>query len=188
MAIKSPKIKSGKLILAEPFMQDPHFKRSVVFLCEHNQKNGSVGFILNKPLNAKINDMVQDFPEIDAHLYYGGPVGTDTLHYIHNVGDLLEESVPVIRGVYWGGNFEKLKFLINQQLVGPQNIRFFIGYSGWTKGQLIEELHIGSWIMAEGDPNYVFKINSNKLWKRVLDDKGNTFSVISDMPDQIIWN
>ena len=132
--------------------------------------------------------MVQEFPEIDTELFYGGPVGTDTLHYIHNVGDLLEESVPIIRGVYWGGNFEKLKFLIDQQLIGPQNIRFFVGYAGWTKGQLLEEMGIGSWIMAEGDPNYVFKIQAQKLWKKVLNDKGNTYEIISEMPDQIVWN
>lgn len=188
MAKKTSKIKSGKLILAEPFMLDPHFRRSVVFLCEHHQKNGSVGFIINKPLKMKINEMVEDFPEIEAELYYGGPVGTDTLHFIHNVGDLLEDSVPVIRGVYWGGNFEKLKFLIERQLIGPENIRFFVGYSGWVKGQLSEEMEVGSWIMAEGDPNYVFKIKSNILWKRVLNDKGHTFSVISELPENISWN
>ncbi len=188
MAKKTTKIKSGKLLLAEPFMLDPHFKRSVVMLCEHDHRNGTVGFILNKPLKVRINEMVQDFPDIDTDLYYGGPVGTDTLHYIHNVGELLEESVPLLRGVYWGGNFDKLKFLITQQLIGPENIKFFVGYSGWTKGQLLEELGIGSWILAEADPNYIFKINSQKLWKQVLEDKGNTYSVISDMPDQISWN
>ncbi len=188
MGNKPPKIKSGRLLMAEPFMIDPHFKRAVVFLCEHDARNGTVGFILNKPLKVMINDMVQDFPEIESELFYGGPVGTDTLHYIHNVGDLLDESVQVMRGVYWGGNFDKLKFLIQQQLILPENIRFFIGYSGWTKGQLLEEMNIGSWIMSEGDPNYVFKIHSSKLWKRVLDDKGSTYSVIAEIPDQMTWN
>ncbi|MEP7269640.1 MAG: YqgE/AlgH family protein [Saprospiraceae bacterium] len=181
-------ISNGKLLLAEPFMLDPHFQKAVVMLTEHDQENGTVGFILNKPLKVKINDMVHDFPEIEALLHYGGPVAHDTLHYLHNVGDLLEESVQIMRGVYWGGNFEKLKFLIEQQLIGPENIRFFTGYSGWTSGQLEEEMGIGSWILADGDANYIFKVHALRLWKRILDDKGNTFSVISEMPDQLNWN
>jgi putative transcriptional regulator len=188
MSETSSIIRSGNLLLAEPFMMDPHFQRSVVMLTEHDQESGTVGFILNKPLKAKISEMVQEFPEIDSLLYYGGPVATDTLHYIHNVGELLDESIPVIRGVYWGGNFEKLKFLIDRQLIGPENIRFFVGYSGWTQGQLHEEMNIGSWILADGDPNYIFKINALKLWKKVMDDKGHTYSVISEMPDQMTWN
>lgn len=182
------KIEAGQFLLAEPFMEDPHFQRSVVLLTEHYEDNGTIGLVLNKPFKAKINELVVDFPEIDTLMYYGGPVANDTLHYVHNVGDLLEESIQISRGLYWGGNFEKLKFLIDKQLIGADNIRFFAGYSGWSSGQLDEELNIGSWIVAEGDPNYVFKVNPLKLWKQVLDDKGHTYSVISEIPDQMTWN
>ena len=128
-------VTKGQILLAEPFMIDPNFRRSVVLLCEH-QSDGSIGFILNKPLKMNVSELIADFPDFESEVYFGGPVATDTIHYIHNVGGLLEESVEVNRGVFWGGDFSKLKFLISSQLVDPTNIRFFVGYSGWSGGQL----------------------------------------------------
>ncbi len=93
-------IQKGKVLLAEPFMADPNFKRAVVLLCEHEQ-NGSLGFILNKSLDMPVCDLIADFPEFEGEAYYGGPVQTDTIHYIHNVGDLLEGSQMISQGVYW---------------------------------------------------------------------------------------
>ena len=125
----------GKVLLAEPFMRDSNFKRAVVLMCENNEE-GSLGFVLNKPLeDTKIDRLVPEFPEFDANVYFGGPVQTDTIHYVHNVGELLDDSVKITEGVYWGGDFEKLKFLISSGLVKPHNIRFFIGYTGWSSGR-----------------------------------------------------
>lgn len=160
---------------------DPNFKRSVIALCEHNEE-GSIGFVLNKPLDIKLEDLLESFPEFDAGVYFGGPVATDTIHYIHNVGELLDGSVQICQGVHWGGDFEKLKFLVGSELVKPQNIRFYIGYSGWSPGQLKDEMELGSWVIDELDSNYVFKTYNEKLWGKVLNNKGNTFSVIAQMP------
>ncbi|MEL6864088.1 MAG: YqgE/AlgH family protein [Bacteroidota bacterium] len=187
MTMAKSSIRSGKLLLAEPFMLDPNFKRSVVLLCEH-QEEGSLGFILNKSLDMKVNELIADFPEFDARIYYGGPVQTNTIHYMHNVGDLLEDSQEIVRGVYWGGDFEKLKFLISSKLIEPKNIRFFVGYSGWSPGQLRDELGYGSWVSAEMHANYLFKTKSTTLWRDIMEDKGNTFSVIAQMPDAANWN
>lgn len=180
-------IKSGQVLIAEPFMLDPYFRRSVILLCEHHEQ-GSVGFILNKNIDMKINDLMSDFPTFDAEIFYGGPVQTDTLHYVHNLGELLEESVKVADGVWWGGDFENLKFLISQQMIQPGNIRFFVGYSGWSSGQLKEELTYGSWVTGDMDANYIFKLKPNRLWRHIMYNKGDTFEVISDMPENISWN
>lgn len=177
------KIRSGKLLIAEPFMMDPHFKRAVVLICEH-AKEGSLGFILNKSLDMKVEELIADFPSFEGKVFYGGPVQTDTIHYIHNVGDMLDDSLKVAKGVYWGGDFEKLKFLINSQMIGPENIRFFVGYAGWTQGQLKAEMKIGSWMLDNMYANYVFKSKQSDLWQDVLESKGNTYSVIAQMPDQ----
>ena len=180
-------MKSGQVLLAEPFMADPYFKRAVLLVCEHHGE-GTIGFILNKSIDMSINDLMSDFPQFEAEVFYGGPVQTDTLHFVHNVGDLLEESTPVAKGVWWGGNFEKLKFLISSELIRPENIRFFVGYSGWSGGQLESELEHGSWVIADPDANYIFKSPPNKLWSQVMSNKGNIYEVIADMPEQVIWN
>ncbi|HFA51519.1 MAG TPA: YqgE/AlgH family protein [Bacteroidetes bacterium] len=181
------KLDIGTVLLSEPFMLDSNFRRSAVLLCEHGAE-GSIGFILNKKLDMKIDELIVDFPVFGAPVYFGGPVQTDTIHYVHNVGDLLEDSRPVSDGVWWGGNFEKLKFLIDTQLVKPSNIRFFVGYSGWSDNQLEEEMAFGSWVKADMHPNYLFKSKPNKLWERIMSNKGDTFAVIANMPDAASFN
>lgn len=176
-------IEAGKLLLAQPFMLDPNFKRSVVLLCEHEEEKGSLGFILNKPLNMQILELVGDFPDIEANVYYGGPVATDTLHYIHDKGDLLEDSVEVHKGVYWGGDFARLKFLIENKLILESNIQFFVGYSGWSEHQLNGELDSGSWVTAEMDSNYLFHKEESLLWQKVMENKGSAYGVIGQMPE-----
>lgn len=185
--IQQEAIRKGKILLAEPYMRDPNFKRAVVLLCEH-EENGSLGFILNKSLKMPICDLIADFPDFEGEAYYGGPVQTDTIHYLHNVGDLLEGSLMVSQGVYWGGDFEKLKFLIQTRLIDHTNIRFFIGYSGWSPGQLIEEMSLPSWILADMDANYAFKSNEELLWQEILEGKDDPYPVIAQIPEHLNWN
>jgi putative transcriptional regulator len=181
------KIKSGKVLLSEPFMLDPNFKRSAVLLCEHSEE-GTIGFILNKRLDMRVDELITDFPEFNVSVFFGGPVQTDTIHYVHNVGDLLEDSRKVTDGVWWGGNFEKLKFLITSQLITPANIRFFVGYAGWSEGQLPDEMNFGSWVVADMHPNYIFKSRPEQLWQQIMSNKGDTYTVIATMPDAVTWN
>jgi putative transcriptional regulator len=186
--MRSHKVKSGKLLLAEPFMLDPNFRRAAVMVCEHSSEDGTVGFILNKPLNVKVSDLVTDIPDIESPVFFGGPVATDSIHFLHNVGELLEESVEVHRGVYWGGDFEKLKFLIQSKLVLAHNIRFFVGYSGWSPGQLTDEMEFNSWIISEMHANYLFKSKPGMLWKQAMYNIGDAYSVIAQMPEQPCLN
>jgi putative transcriptional regulator len=181
-------LKKGRVLLAEPFMLDPNFKRTAVLLCEYSTEEGGVGFVMNKPLNMRVDSLIEDFPEFDAEVFFGGPVATDTIHYVHNVGDLLDDSQPVTNGLFWGGDFEKLKFLITSDLIDPSRIRFFVGYSGWSNGQLENELEMGSWVTADMDTNYLFRSEPNDLWQQVMQNKGDRYSVISQVPDEANWN
>lgn len=181
------KIGPGTILLSQPFMTDPHFKRAAVLLCEHTE-DGSLGFILNKPINMKVEQLLSEFPEFPAKVYYGGPVATDTLHYVHDRGDILDDSVEVAPGVFWGGHFDKLKFLIESKLILADNVRFFIGYSGWSAGQLKEEMGTGSWVTANVDPNYVFQSSTKTLWKKIMEDQGDSLSIIAQLPDDISPN
>lgn len=175
-------------MLAEPFMVDPNFSRGVILITDHSKAEGSVGFVLNKPVSVQINDLVEDFPEIESPVFYGGPVGRETLHYIHDAGPILDGSIEVVNGVYWSGDYEKLKFLIKTKLILRHNIRFFIGYTGWSAGQLEDELEYGSWVVDDMDSNYVFKSDYKTLWNNVLKNKGGRYSVIAEMPESAYFN
>ena len=182
-------ITQGKILLAEPYMLDPNFRRAAILLCEHdNDAGGSLGFIFNKPLQTSIDELLPDFPEFNAEVYFGGPVQTDTVHYVHNVGSLLEDSIKVSKGVYWGGDFDKLKFLIESKLIKPSQIRFFVGYTGWSKNQLQGEMNVGTWVLADMHSNYLFKSKHFKLWREIMYNKGDIYTVIAGMPDEINWN
>ncbi len=182
------KIKSGDLLLAQPFMLDPYFRRSVVLLCEHNDEEGTLGFILNKSVKMQVGELVNDFPEFESEVYYGGPVRTDTLHYMHKIGEKLQDSVHVTKGIYWGGNFDQLKEMIQYNQVAPRDIRFFVGYSGWEINQLDEEMKRGSWMIEGVESTYVFKKDYDNLWTEVLRNKGNVYSVIGQVPEFVALN
>lgn len=178
----------GKVLLAEPFLLDTNFKRAAVLICDHTRGEGSVGYILNKPLDMKVDELIVDFPEFNAEVYFGGPVQTDTIHYLHNMGETLEGSTKVAPGVFWGGDFEKLKNLIHLGRVQPKNIRFFVGYSGWSEGQLDDEMNVGTWLMSEMHANYLFKTEPEIMWQQILEHKGDIYTVIAQMPDTANWN
>lgn len=181
---KDNELEPGILLVAEPFLMDPNFKRGVILLCDH-QADGSFGFILNKPIEMNINDLISSFPSFQSEVYYGGPVQTDTIHYLHTKGDLLPNSVKVLSGVYWGGDFEQLKEFIEMGKIQPEDIRFFVGYSGWSAGQLTMEQKVLSWMTVNAHVDYIFG-NNKELWKNVLEAEGGTYSIIAQMPNPVL--
>lgn len=171
----------GKLLLSEPFLGDPNFDRTVVLLCEHNGE-GSFGFVLNKPSSVELNDIMEELNSFDGIAYVGGPVQHNTLHYIHRF-PTLEGGQEILNGLYWGGEFEQLLLLLDTQEVTNEDIRFFVGYSGWNKGQLEEELEKKSWIVADlDDIDVVFERENDEMWKKVLRSLGGKFNIYSNYP------
>jgi putative transcriptional regulator len=172
----------GDLLISEPFLADPNFTRTVILLCEHNEE-GSFGFVLNKPSNVRLNEVIEDVDNSDFEVYLGGPVQHDTFHFIHQCSDLLEGGHEVINGVHWGGNFEQLMIMVQNKQLTQQEVKFFVGYSGWSSGQLLDELKLNSWIISRNvDVQQIFNTDSEKLWQEVLDGMGGKFKVISKFP------
>ncbi len=178
---------TGVLLISEPFLNDSYFKRAVVLLSEHDEK-GTLGFILNKPTDVNINDAVEDFPEFNAPLYFGGPVETDTLFYIHTLGDKLEGAKEIVDGVYWGGNYDQLKLLIDTGQVGPEMIRFYAGYSGWDAEQLNHELEDKSWLLSQSNPRFTFFDDPKCLWSQVLRSMGQEYAILANFPEDPALN
>ena len=173
----------GKLLIAEPTLTgDVSFNRSVVLLAEHNQE-GSVGFILNKPLNYSINDLVEEI-EIPFPVYNGGPVEQDNLYFIHNVPELIPNSVEISDGIYWGGDFEITVNLINDKKISQNEIRFFLGYSGWDSLQLDQELDSKSWIVAPNKyESGIIEKSSQAFWKEKMMELGGQYLIWSNAPE-----
>ncbi|QLG46729.1 YqgE/AlgH family protein [Costertonia aggregata] len=177
------KPKKGKLLIAEPTLTgDVSFNRAVVLLAEHNDE-GSVGFILNKPLDYDISDLVTEI-EIPIQVYNGGPVEQDNLYFIHSVPDLIDNSIEISDGIYWGGDFEKTVHLINNKSITDKDIRFFLGYSGWSTFQLEEELTSKSWVVVKNEyESDIIHKPASAFWKEKMMELGGDYLLWSNAPE-----
>lgn len=173
----------GHLLIAEPsIFGDVSFNRSVVLLAEHNDE-GSIGFILNKPLEFKLNELVPKIIE-PFTVYNGGPVEQDNLYFIHKVPELIENSIEISNGIYWGGNFESTMKLINEGKLKESQIRFFLGYSGWEIFQLEKELMNNSWVITENIyKSAIIKKPANYFWKEKMVELGGNYLLWSNLPE-----
>jgi putative transcriptional regulator len=172
----------GKILISEPFLPDTFFNRSIVYLTDHTPQ-GSVGFILNKKLDLKVSSAIEGFENWDENLSMGGPVAPDTLHYLHNLGDLIPNSIKVEGDVYWGGDIDIIRDLIREGKINKTQIRFFLGYSGWSAGQLERELKENSWVIAKVNSNIVLNNRGEDIWKKVLRSFKNKYRMWADFPD-----
>ena len=178
----------GGIIVAEPFMANPHFKRSAVLITEFDQC-GTRGFIFNKITDKSVNEAIDEFPFIDTQLYFGGPVEDDTLYYVHTIGKKLENSVMLGENLWWGGNYDQLLFLIDTKQVRPNQIRFFAGYAGWEPHQLEFEISEKSWIVHQSSPSiradvkkWIFDYAPENLWGDVLRSMGDKYKLLANFP------
>ena len=180
--LNKKKAEKGLVLVSEPFMGDDYFKRSVVYLVEHNSE-GTIGFMLNKPMDIKVKDLFADFPEIDSTVFLGGPVQAQNLFYIHSKGDIISKSIPLRNGLYWDGDFEELKIQIEAGRVKADEIKFFLGYSGWSETQLDEEIKENSWFIQTASENQILKEDSSNLWKEIIQNAEGRVSLMADFPE-----
>jgi putative transcriptional regulator len=175
------KVTPGTLLISDPFLQDPHFTRSVVLICEDDD-SGTLGFILNKKYDQTIDELVSDLEGFKFPLFYGGPVQVDTIHFIHKRPDLIEDGIQIQETIYWGGDFDKVVDLIRNKILKSRDIKFFIGYSGWEANQLNEELETKSWITRDGTEQLIFHPFYEHIWKDALKDLGGEYAQMVNYP------
>ena len=171
----------GILLIADPFLKDPNFLRTVVLLCDHTT-DGSFGFVLNKKIEQTLNELLVNFDDFKLPVYYGGPVQTDTIHFVHQYPELIPDSVKVSNDIYWGGNFETVAALIKNNSINPNKIKFFIGYSGWGKEQLTGELDEKSWLTVTATKKLVFTTPPTDVWKGSLQHLGGEYEIMVNFP------
>ena len=182
MKFRKPRIKAGHLLLSEPFNPEPTFRRSVVLISQHD-KRGSIGFILNKPTHLRIHEALEDFPEFDALVYWGGSINYESVFYVHKLGEKLPGSVEIIKGVYWGGDYKTLKLLVDNGEVDPEDIRFVAGYSAWNPEKLELEINQENWWVTEADKKKIFEEKHDEVWGNILKEMGHVYGVMNNFPE-----
>tara|TARA_Y100000034_G_scaffold133809_1_gene200466 strand:+ start:86939 stop:87496 length:558 start_codon:yes stop_codon:yes gene_type:complete len=185
--VSSQELHKGNLLIAQPnIINDNSFNRSIILLTEHTPVS-SVGFILNRPLDCTVKDLL---PEIDCgfQIYEGGPVEQENLYFVHRVPHLIGDSMEIGDGICWGGNFESLKSLLNKGLLQEDEVRFFLGYSGWGKDQLKNEIRTDSWFVSK-DPIYsILSTDISSLWRDKIIKKGGTYKLWANAPKDVSLN
>ncbi len=172
--------KKGRVLIADPFSSDFFFTRSVVLLTEYSPEEGAMGFILNKPV-AKTEIPSEVYEEFGnkqhPRIYHGGPVGPHQMFYIHKLpSTILTGSMEILPGLYWGGDFNELAELLRNGAVSLDDIKFFIGYSGWSPGQLEKEIKRNYWVIAETNVQEVLGDHTD-LWKKKLYQLGPRYAI-----------
>lgn len=172
----------GNLLVADPFLKDLNFTRSVVYMCAHNTE-GSFGFVLNHLLDITIDELLDDLPGCAMPVFQGGPVQPETLHYIHRCPEQIPESTAISNGIYHGGDFEVIKSLLLQKKILQHDIRFFVGYSGWSKGQLMDEIDSHkSWLISPGTQQLVFHGDPLQIWPGAIRQLGAEYEPVVHYP------
>ena len=178
--------KKGRVLVSEPFLQDSYFKRSLVLLTEYSVE-GAVGFVINKPLDVRVNEVMNNFPKFNAMVSIGGPVSTNTIHYLHSLGDRIPNSIQVAENIFWGGDYDIMKDMVLCGEIRPHQIRFFLGYSGWHAGQLESELGQNSWLVAEISSLQIMQPDT-QLWKNTVNKMGEKYKMWANFPENPGFN
>ncbi|MCR5890105.1 YqgE/AlgH family protein [Hymenobacter sp. J193] len=177
---------AGSLLISQPFLGDPNFERTVVLLCQHSDVEGTFGLVLNRPSALVLGDVLElpgadSSPLAQIPLGMGGPVQPDTLHFLHQRADL-PDAAPLGQGVYWGGDFGVLLGLLLSGELSPDEIRLYVGYSGWTADQLAGEVRENVWIVHPNAAGKVFTLTTDAFWQAILREKGGRYRMLSNYP------
>jgi putative transcriptional regulator len=180
--------KKGRVLLSDPFAEDQYFGRSVVYLCEHNEE-GSFGFVLNNYIDLDLNEIAKNFPNLTTKVSIGGPVKTENIYFIHTIGEALPESQHIQDGIYLGGDYDTLLQMIDNGKVSAEQVRFFLGYSGWSPGQLQEELDEHAWIVAPViNQGEVMDVHVEDLYIHYMRRQGKKYDILTRFPNDLNLN
>lgn len=176
------KPQKGRILISDPFQSDEYFQRSVVYLCEHSNQ-GTFGFVLNNLVDINLNQLHPSFPNIPIEMSIGGPVETESMYFIHTLGNELNDSILIDKNICMGGDFRQLYSFITLEHIQANQIKFFLGYSGWSPGQLDEEINRNAWVVAEIEDSIdVMNNQSADAWNQFMKKMGQKFNIMTNFP------
>jgi putative transcriptional regulator len=180
--------KVGSFLLAEPFMDDPWFGRHVVFLCDYEKDGETMGFVLNNYIDEPLSALLPELGDWanDQRVSIGGPVLSTQIFFVHKLGHLVDEACEIEEGLYLGGRFESVVEAMESGDVDSKDIRFFLGYSGWSTGQLLDEIREKSWYLhflpSKNRAEQLFDTAADEIWQEMLSSKGPSFAQAAQSP------
>jgi putative transcriptional regulator len=181
-------LKKGDLIIADPsIVNDIQFNRSIILITSSSIENEVVGLIINKILDYKLKDIIPEI-NIDFDVYDGGPVNQDNLYYIHNQGHLIPESIKINQQLFWSGDFETIVDLINSKKITTKDIKFCLGYTGWSAKQLINEVRDDNWIKSTKIKSEDIFTKMSNSWKKTMINLGGEYAIWSNTPENLSHN
>ena len=178
------KVKKGSIIFSQPLMNDKNFKRSIILICEHD-RDGSFGYKLNDKVDCEYLEINVD-KKIKNNLYYGGPVDNTFLNFVHNDNDLGGDKLKIKKNIFLGGDYDEIKLKMYRKEI---KCKFFMGYSGWSKDQLEDEIKENSWIVINNfDLDKIFEIVDEKSWSKILSEDSFRNKIFSNYPSDSTLN
>lgn len=166
----------GDLLIAEPFLNEIFFERAVICLVEHGTDKSTLGIVLNHRTQFTLNEAIPGIEtKEEIPLFCGGPMSGDRLFYIHTLNKIIPNSIEILPGLYINGDLRIVKSYINAGQPIKGYIRFFVGYSGWTEGQLSAEIEEHTWGVTKPDTNNLSKYllsNGNSYWRERVEEMG----------------
>jgi putative transcriptional regulator len=171
----------GVFLVAEDEIEGGPFYQSVVLLLSHG-KDGTLGLIVNRVTRMRLSEALPDLDvgEPSPRLYFGGPVGLEGLLVLFRSDGPPPNADRVMENVYYSGDRSVLEELVKGGKRSDE-LRVFVGHSGWAPGQLDAELRRGSWYVRRADPLNVFHPEPERLWDD-LTMSGRTYARLPNLP------
>jgi putative transcriptional regulator len=167
---------AGSMLLAHPTLRDPNFRRSVVLMSVHNS-DGAMGVVLNRPTGKRLGELNGEFalsPLASVPIFAGGPVQTEQLLLV--AWEVHEDGFRL----HFGVEPDRAAVLAAEE--GTQ-LRAFLGYSGWTSGQLEKELKHDTWIVTDVPAGLLAQPQDDGLWRGILGALGQQWRLLAEEPD-----
>lgn len=174
-------LQAGTLLAACPFLSDAPFRRRLLLLAEHGL-SGSVGFVLNDYSGYRLGELLPGFEGWDIPVWTGGPVERDTLHIVQIQSPRLAECDEMVPGIWWNAQPAEVMRLAGEGLLESEKWFFFLGYAGWSPGQLESEFGDHYWISGPYQRALMPREGSATQWSDFLDGLGAPFAWLSRAP------
>ena len=187
---KNKNYEKGSLLIANPVLPDPNFSRTVILLCDHDEQ-GSFGLVINRSTQLKAPDLFLNINILKSYnekIYLGGPVSQSMVFFLCRSPSAAGKLDEVCSGVYLGSNLETLESLYASLENPEQDIRFYLGYSGWSGGQLAEEMEQNNWLVQRANEQFIFLDSENLIWPKAVNSLGEKYQYLTKAPVNPQWN